>query len=147
MTIHKSQGLTFDKVMIDAAFSFSSGQVYVALSRCTSLAGIVLLSRIDTNAILYDSRIKEGVNKLTFQGQIDKYLQDSRQKYGYQLMAEMLDCSELLKFSNFMHAEIRKVVDKFSKDSLPEAEALRTSFTNQQIIVGQIFTKSQEVER
>nr|MBA3683600.1 AAA family ATPase [Bacteroidota bacterium] len=46
ITIHKSQGLTFDKVMIDAAASFSSGQVYVALSRCTSLSGIVLLSKI-----------------------------------------------------------------------------------------------------
>jgi ATP-dependent exoDNAse (exonuclease V) alpha subunit len=42
ITIHKSQGLTFDKVLIDAASSFSSGQVYVALSRCTSLEGIVL---------------------------------------------------------------------------------------------------------
>jgi ATP-dependent exoDNAse (exonuclease V) alpha subunit len=37
ITIHKSQGLTFEKVMIDAGASFSSGQVYVALSRCTSL--------------------------------------------------------------------------------------------------------------
>jgi ATP-dependent exoDNAse (exonuclease V) alpha subunit len=43
ITIHKSQGLTFEKVMIDAGSAFSSGQVYVALSRCTSLEGIVLL--------------------------------------------------------------------------------------------------------
>jgi ATP-dependent exoDNAse (exonuclease V) alpha subunit len=46
ITIHKSQGLTFEKVMIDAGSAFSSGQVYVALSRCTSLDGIVLLSKI-----------------------------------------------------------------------------------------------------
>lgn len=42
ITIHKSQGLTFDKVIIDAEDAFTSGQVYVALSRCRSLSGIVL---------------------------------------------------------------------------------------------------------
>src|SRR5205814_424186 len=46
ITIHKSQGLTFDKAVIDAGASFASGQVYVALSRCRTLNGLVLLSRI-----------------------------------------------------------------------------------------------------
>lgn len=46
ITIHKSQGLSFDKVLIDAAMAFSAGQVYVALSRCRSLEGIVLSSPI-----------------------------------------------------------------------------------------------------
>ena len=46
ITIHKSQGLSFDKVIIDAAMAFSAGQVYVALSRCRSLEGIVLSSPI-----------------------------------------------------------------------------------------------------
>ncbi len=47
ITIHKSQGLTFDKLIIDAENAFANGQVYVALSRCTSLEGLVLTSHIN----------------------------------------------------------------------------------------------------
>lgn len=57
VTIHKSQGLTFDKVIIDAGRSFTSGQVYVALSRCRTLEGIVLKSLITPAAIRTDERI------------------------------------------------------------------------------------------
>lgn len=46
VTIHKSQGLTFDRVIIDAGAAFSFGQVYVALSRCRTLEGIVLTTPI-----------------------------------------------------------------------------------------------------
>jgi len=52
ITIHKSQGLTFEKAIIDAGASFAAGQTYVALSRCTSLDGIVLFSMIRPNCIL-----------------------------------------------------------------------------------------------
>lgn len=57
ITIHKSQGLTFEKAIIDAGSSFAAGQVYVALSRCTTLDGIVLKSRIFRNAIKTDERV------------------------------------------------------------------------------------------
>ena len=57
ITIHKSQGLTFEKALIDAGDSFSAGQVYVALSRCTTLEGIILKSKINQNAIISDHRI------------------------------------------------------------------------------------------
>jgi hypothetical protein len=54
ITVHKSQGLTFEKVIADIGSAFASGQVYVALSRCTSFNGLVLKSRIDRSAIKTD---------------------------------------------------------------------------------------------
>jgi hypothetical protein len=57
ITIHKSQGLTFEKAIIDAGAAFAPGQVYVALSRCTSMQGIVLKSRISNNGIISDPHI------------------------------------------------------------------------------------------
>lgn len=57
ITEHKSQGLTFDKVVIDAGSAFTHGQVYVALSRCRSLQGIILRSRIYPNAIKVDPQV------------------------------------------------------------------------------------------
>ncbi len=57
ITIHKSQGLTFENIIIDAGQSFAPGQVYVALSRCTTLEGMILLSRINPHVISTDERI------------------------------------------------------------------------------------------
>ncbi|GAA4338030.1 helix-turn-helix domain-containing protein [Flaviaesturariibacter amylovorans] len=57
ITVHKSQGLTFSRAIIDAGASFAPGQVYVALSRCTDMEGMVLRSRIYSNAIATDSRV------------------------------------------------------------------------------------------
>lgn len=54
ITVHKSQGLTFERVIADIGSAFASGQVYVALSRCTSFNGLVLKSRIDRSAIKTD---------------------------------------------------------------------------------------------
>lgn len=57
ITIHKSQGLTFDKVIIDAASAFAFGQVYVALSRCRSLEGISLRTPLSPAAIYSDQHV------------------------------------------------------------------------------------------
>ncbi len=57
ITIHKSQGLTFEKAIIDAGKAFEAGQVYVALSRCTSLEGMVLLSPIHKGLVMTHERI------------------------------------------------------------------------------------------
>ena len=59
VSIHKSQGLTFDEVLIDAAKSFAFGQVYVALSRCRTLKGIHLLSPIPYQKIIADPIVKQ----------------------------------------------------------------------------------------
>jgi len=57
VTVHKSQGLTFDQVILDLEKTFASGQLYVALSRCRSLEGMFLLSKIKPDNILTDRRI------------------------------------------------------------------------------------------
>ena len=57
ITIHKSQGLTFDHAIIDANQSFAPGQVYVALSRCRSLEGLVLASSLTARSIINDERV------------------------------------------------------------------------------------------
>lgn len=63
ITIHKSQGLTFDRAIIDVRRSFMAGQTYVALSRCRSLDGIVLSEKIDWRAIKCDKKVKEFYQK------------------------------------------------------------------------------------
>ena len=57
ITIHKSQGLTFDRAIIDANAAFAHGQVYVALSRCKTLEGMVLSTPISGHGLKSDSRI------------------------------------------------------------------------------------------
>ena len=63
ITIHKSQGLTFEHAIIDAGSSFAPGQVYVALSRCKSLEGMVLATPITPEAIMTDTRVSEYVSR------------------------------------------------------------------------------------
>lgn len=62
ITVHKSQGLTFDKVIAEVDASFDSGQVYVALSRCTSLEGLYLKSPIPKHAIKIDGDVVSFTN-------------------------------------------------------------------------------------
>ncbi len=63
ITVHKSQGLTFSKAIIDIGQAFAPGQVYVALSRLTSLNGLILSSPINTNSLNIDNNITEYSNK------------------------------------------------------------------------------------
>ncbi len=65
VTIHKSQGKTFDRVAIDLGRgAFAHGQTYVALSRCTSLSGIKLLRPIEKHHIIMDKRVVDFISRL-----------------------------------------------------------------------------------
>jgi hypothetical protein len=57
ITIHKSQGLTFEKAIVDAQQAFAHGQIYVALSRCKSLEGLILSSKISGRGIICDRQV------------------------------------------------------------------------------------------
>ena len=68
ITIHKSQGKTFDKVVIDIGRgTFAHGQVYVALSRCTSLQGIVLSKPIGKHHILMDYQVVKFLTRFQYE--------------------------------------------------------------------------------
>ncbi|AZA51325.1 AAA family ATPase [Chryseobacterium carnipullorum] len=83
VTIHKSQGLTFDNVIIDAGKSFTAGQVYVALSRCRTLEGIVLKSKITPEVIFKDNRILQFQGNTFANDNVEAIL--NREKYDYSI--------------------------------------------------------------
>ncbi len=90
ITIHKSQGLTFEKAVVDAGRAFAPGQVYVALSRCTNLEGVVLLSRITPSSLHSDDRILEFSNN-QHAAQLPNTLQNEKQYYQSKLVLNIFD--------------------------------------------------------
>lgn len=86
ITIHKSQGLTFEKAIIDAGASFAPGQVYVALSRLTSLQGLVLGSPIIAAGISTDQRVIEFCNSRPTPELMSRLRQEEQRHFYQQLM-------------------------------------------------------------
>ncbi|HEY6504387.1 MAG TPA: helix-turn-helix domain-containing protein [Chitinophagaceae bacterium] len=91
ITIHKSQGLTFEKAIIDAGRSFAAGQVYVALSRCTNLDGLVLQSEIRTNSLFTDPRIVQFSKNSSSSGRLQEELAAARKHYQEKLLLSTFD--------------------------------------------------------
>ena len=96
ITIHKSQGLTFDKAIIDAASSFASGQVYVALSRCRTLDGMVLATPLRQSSIMTDLRVEDYI-ELQEKAAAESMarLEDIKQEYFRELLGDMFDFRNL----------------------------------------------------
>jgi len=109
ITIHKSQGLTFEKAIIDAQASFAHGQTYVALSRCRTLEGIVLKSPIYENNIINDTRVTS-FNKKVEDNLPDTTILNESQK-NYQL--NLID--ELFNYYAFLYP-INRLLDVFYKN-------------------------------
>ena len=97
VTIHKSQGLTFDKVIVDAGQAFAHGQVYVALSRCTSLEGLVLKTRIASNALVSDYSVDQFVEHLPEKEPTQKKVDQLRHDYELETMLELIDFDDIYK--------------------------------------------------
>lgn len=95
ITIHKSQGLTFDRVVIDAGAAFSFGQVYVALSRCRSLEGIVLASRITPRCTFSNSEVRAFEDAYTSFSEADGALDGSRKLYLTDNICDAFNLNEL----------------------------------------------------
>ena len=97
ITIHKSQGLTFDRAIIDANQSFAPGQVYVALSRCRTLEGLVLATPLEARAIINDSRVDTYIAQQETEAQRSiEQLPTLKQEYERFLLLQLFDFRPLL---------------------------------------------------
>lgn len=116
ITIHKSQGLTFQHAIIEAQQAFASGQVYVALSRCRTLEGLVLSSPIDQNAIINDSRVSSYIGNQTQQSRESiKRLPELKESYYRILLLELFDFKEIKRDETALFRVVSEFYHKYPK--------------------------------
>lgn len=119
ITIHKSQGLTFDKAIIDAGDAFAPGQVYVALSRCTNFEGMVLQSRVRANSLLIDARIKEFSSRASTNSQLQQELASARKDYQQFLLLLLFDFCAAISSTKELLQYLEKHEKSFNTETLP----------------------------
>ncbi|MCG8335116.1 MAG: AAA family ATPase [Proteobacteria bacterium] len=140
VTIHKSQGLTFEKVIIDAGASFVHGQTYVALSRCKTLDGIVLASPLSTKGIQIDEAIARFDRMLRENPPSNELLDQARSHYQQKLLLDCFDLGTLKKQLSSLagiikdnkgniyltgSGDIVKSLDKANQELFPVSEKFR----------------------
>lgn len=114
ITVHKSQGLTFDKAIIDIGNAFAPGQIYVALSRLRSLDGLVLTSLISGSGIRQDpnvslfSRNKQEVEILGEQMKVESE---------HFLRNYLLQCFDLSRLDNFVYEHVHSYTMDINKSA------------------------------
>ena len=128
ITIHKSQGLTFDHAIIDANQSFAPGQVYVALSRCRTLEGMVLAKPLEAHAIINDVRVDSYIAQQESEAERSiRQLPVLKQEYARYLLLQLFDFRPILasqetmvrlfdEFFYHSHASLKQLHDQSLAD-------------------------------
>ena len=128
ITIHKSQGLTFERAIIDANQSFAPGQVYVALSRCRTLEGLVLASPLDARAVINDERVDSYIAQQESEAERSiQQLPALKQEYERYLLMLLFDFRAILSMEESMvrifaeffyhsHASLKQLHDRTLQD-------------------------------
>ncbi|MDR1758066.1 MAG: helix-turn-helix domain-containing protein [Bacteroidales bacterium] len=113
ITVHKSQGLTFNHVILDISRSFAAGQAYVALSRCTSLEGLILQSRLSPSAIQTDRYAIELSARECSKTDLEKILKEQKLIFWIERVQKCFDLKSL--FAILLHFD-KLLIDKTGKD-------------------------------
>jgi len=116
ITVHKSQGLTFEKAIIDVGQAFADGQVYVALSRLRSLNGLVLRTRIHTSAISTDKHVAAFAQANHHPHLLDDVMKTKQRISLRQHLENTFDFSSLLKEIHYVQKD--QEVEGFDEDSM-----------------------------
>ena len=96
VTVHKSQGLTFDRAIVDVGQAFAPGQVYVALSRLRSLEGLVLRTRVQTDVIYSDAKVVEFTQDKSSTQDLSELLRYNQLTYLSQLVESTFEFDSLM---------------------------------------------------
>lgn len=139
ITIHKSQGLTFQNAIIDAGSSFAAGQVYVALSRCTSLNGLVLKTPITQQQISTDAKVMAYAVQLKDDSALSGILEREREAYEKHHILKLFDFNKIVRaFSDWQELLTAK-----KNDALKETIKLNTALIREAIILEEVAAKTQ----
>ncbi len=141
ITIHKSQGLTFDRAIIDAQAAFAHGQVYVALSRCRTLDGMVLSSPLSQRAVKTDGTVLRFVEQAAENKPTVEQLSLARIQYQQRLLLECFDFKELqVLFSRLLYLVDRNI-ELVMVLGVGNLHALRSKTVNEICVVGANFQR------
>lgn len=139
ITIHKSQGLTFEHAIIDASAAFSHGQVYVALSRCKTLEGMVLSNPITRNAMISDEKILSYTSSLSERQPCEDQLRQAQQQYYLRLATELFDFNPVqqkLQYTSYAaYTHLQKLYPELSN----QYPRVRDYFRSDIVEVGERF--------
>lgn len=138
ITIHKSQGLTFEHAIIDAGHSFAPGQTYVALSRCRSLDGLVLNTRITPGAIIIDKTVNAFINHCEACRPDADRLDDLQAYYQRSIIQELFDFTPLRR----IFADYERMLKEYVLPDYPQyAEPLNDVATRLTTRIEAVGTK------
>ena len=139
VTIHKSQGLTFDKLIVDAAQAFAHGQVYVALSRCTSLQGLVLKTSIPSNALVNDASVNQFVEHIPELEPTQEKVDRLRHEFELATMLELVDFYGLYNAFGKLMKVLYENTTLFEADLIHDLSQCRNKFLEELCGVGSKF--------
>lgn len=125
VTIHKSQGLTFDKIIVDAEDAFAHGQTYVALSRCRTLEGIVLLNPISGNNVICDEKVTDFTVEATKSSPDKSDFSKARQRYQLELVFELFDLYPFLQPIKRMMKILENHASNIKGNSIEKLDAIQ----------------------
>ncbi len=139
ITIHKSQGLTFDKAVIDARAAFAQGQVYVALSRCKTFDGLVLSSPVPPRGIETDDAIVQFIHQTAHRSDPAYRLMVEKTAYQQQLLIACFDFQSLGSRFNYFYRLVSGNAGLVQMSGMPDLTEVRNCLQTDVLTVSEKF--------